>query len=131
VYDVCAGRRERRSISKIIRMAARCDAMRDGSGVTPSITIAYFKHPAILAVTVTNTAGSGTPTGAVRLLDNGVQAPGASIALDGSGQASFSTLGLSFGNHTLSVAFDGDGNSNPATSITIPIRITPGVRPLP
>jgi hypothetical protein len=99
--------------------------------VTPSITIAYFKHPAILAVTVTNTAGTGTPTGTVRLLDNGVQVPGASVALDGSGQASFSTLGLRFGDHTLSVAYNGDGNFNAQTSVTIPIRITPGVRPLP
>lgn len=57
--------------------------------------------------TATVTSGGGTPTGSVVFTIDG--SAGSSIAVDGSGQATFNTSSLSVGSHTVSAAFTGTG----------------------
>lgn len=99
------------------------------SALSASITVAYFQHPATLAVTVANASGAGTPTGEVDLLDNGVKV--ATTALDGAGHAAFDTRNLKFGVHSLAAKYNGDLNFNGSNSNAIIIRRTPAGGPVP
>ncbi|WP_421926120.1 Ig-like domain repeat protein [Neoaquamicrobium sediminum] len=58
--------------------------------------------------TVTANAGGGTPTGTVTFTVDG--APQAPVALNGSGQASFSTAGLAIGSRSIGASYSGDTN---------------------
>ena len=99
------------------------------SSLNASITVAYFQHPATLAVTVANASGSGTPSGTVDLLDNGVKT--ATATLDRAGHASFDTRNLRFGIHQLTAVYNGDANFNISNSNSVTVRRTPARQPLP
>lgn len=99
---------------------------------TPSLTItkaasATTLTAALTGQTVTLTSHvasttSGTPTGVLTILDQGV--PLTSLVPNASGDAVFSTSTLSTGQHSLIAAYSGDGNFTPSSSspssITIP-----------
>ncbi|MEX4009270.1 Ig-like domain repeat protein [Neoaquamicrobium sediminum] len=70
--------------------------------------------------TVTANSGGGTPTGTVTFTVDG--APQAPVALNGSGQASFSTAGLAIGSRSIGASYSGDTNyvaSNDALTQTV------------
>ncbi|MBX9462325.1 MAG: Ig-like domain repeat protein [Aquamicrobium sp.] len=70
--------------------------------------------------TVTANSGGGTPTGTVTFTVDG--APQAPVALNGSGQASFSTAGLAIGPRSIGASYSGDTNyvaSNDALTQTV------------
>lgn len=80
-------------------------------------------NPSAFGQSVTFTAGvqavapgSGTPTGNVTFLIDGVAQP--PVALNAAGQAAFSTTSLSVGNHTVAATYGGDGNFTTSTSTT-------------
>ena len=82
------------------------------SVVQPSTTaLASSLNPSTygqdVTLTATVTGGGGTPTGTVVFTVDGT--PGAPVALDGAGQASFATAALDAGTHSVSAAYGGDG----------------------
>ena len=58
-----------------------------------------------------NAPGSGTPTGAVTFMDNGI--PVSTAMLDGTGAATYSTDSLDVGSHVITVSYSGDSNFQP------------------
>lgn len=90
---------------------------------TTTAVIGSSINPSVFGQSVTFTAsvqavapGSGTPTGNVIFLIDGVaQAP---VALNAAGQATFSTAGLGVGNHTVGATYAGDVNFATSTSTT-------------
>jgi len=65
--------------------------------------------------------GSGVPSGTVRFMVDG--AVRATVALNASGVATWSTTTLTVGRHTVSVAYAGDSRFVGTTSQTITQRI--------
>jgi hypothetical protein len=81
-----------------------------------TVTVNSSANPSVAAQNTTFTAtilpvapGGGAPTGTVIFTIDGT--PQASLTLVGS-QASFSTSGLSVGNHTITASYSGDANFN-------------------
>ena len=60
---------------------------------------------------------AGTPTGDVTFSDNGTQS--ASVQLDASGSASFTTSSLTAGTHSITWSYSGDSDFAPSTSDTL------------
>ncbi len=67
---------------------------------------------------------SGTPTGAVMLLDGGTLLQRGALT---GGVATFSATGLAAGTHLLSASYGGDGNFLPSTSAALTATIAPPV----
>jgi hypothetical protein len=88
-------------------------------------------------VTFTTKVSGTNPTGAVTFFDGTNQL--GSSSLDDSGVASLTTSSLSVGTHSVTAAYSGDNNNDPATSATLSqvvrrveaIRRGPTVAPLP
>lgn len=72
---------------------------------------------ASVTFTATVTGFIVPPSGNVRFRDNGVTI--ATIALNGAGEASFTTSTLATGSHPITVVYDGDILYNPSTSSTL------------
>jgi hypothetical protein len=83
-----------------------------------AMALASDINPALPGSNVTFTAtvssGAGTPAGSVTFKD-GISTLGTS-SLDGSAQATFSTLSLAPGNHTITAEYAGDGNFSGSTN---------------
>jgi hypothetical protein len=96
--------------------------------VLQSTTLALSSslNPAPVGTNVTFTlhasAATGTPTGNVTFLDGTTAL--ATMALDGSGNASYSTSTLTPGGHSISAKYVGDTNDAPGTSNVVPQQIT-------
>jgi len=75
-----------------------------GTSMTPS----KVGQAVVFQAKVSCNASGSTPTGNVIFTDNGVAL--ATVPLEASGAASFSTSGLSAGSHNISVSYSGDGN---------------------
>ncbi len=91
---------------------------------TTTSTVTSSVNPAILGQSVTFTAtvtspatGAGTPTGNVSFYD-GVTLLG-TVALNGSGQATYSTSALTLGAHGITVQYAGDANFLASTSAVL------------
>ncbi len=70
---------------------------------------------------------SGTPTGVATLLDNGALLEKANLS--SAGYASFTSLNLSVGAHTLTATYSGDANFLPSSSAPLIESISPAVTP--
>jgi predicted secreted protein len=66
------------------------------------------------AVTFTATVTGANPTGTVTFKDGATTL--ATVTLNGSGQAMFTTSALSAGTHTITATYNGDANNKPSTS---------------
>ena len=73
---------------------------------------------ASVTLTLTVTPPAGTPTGTVVFYDGGTALSG-SLALNGSGVATFSTTGLAPGQHTLTAQYSGDTANASGTSSSV------------
>jgi hypothetical protein len=86
-------------------------------------TLTSSVNPSLIGQTVTFTAvvqpqvGSGVPTGNVTFKDGLTTL--ATVALNASGVAAFSTSGLAVGVHSITAAYAGSGNFNASTSVTL------------
>ena len=80
------------------------------TAVTSSVNPSVFGQEVVFTATVTG--GAATPTGAVVFTVDGV--PGAPVALDGAGGATFATSALGAGSHPVSVAYSGDAGHAPS-----------------
>jgi sugar lactone lactonase YvrE/predicted thioesterase len=96
---------------------------------TSSAVVLSSANPSVFGDSVTFTAkvtGTGTqPTGSVSFLD-GSTALG-TVAMDGAGQARFSTSTLAIGNHTITVTYVGDtthSGSSPASIVQTVLQAT-------
>ncbi|WP_198152164.1 Ig-like domain repeat protein [Granulicella tundricola] len=96
-----------------------------------SITIASSANPSLLTddvsftVTVSNGVTGSVPTGTVTLTDGGTAV--GSLALNGSGVATFTLQAPALGAHTLVASYAGDNSNSPAT--TAPLVQTVVLRP--
>jgi autotransporter-associated beta strand protein len=91
------------------------------SVVASSANPSAFGQSVMFTATVTSDApGSGTPTGTVTFKD-GTTTLGTGT-LDGSGQTTFSTAGLSVGNHSVTVVYGGNTNFTTSTSSSLTQR---------
>jgi sugar lactone lactonase YvrE len=79
--------------------------------------------PVTVSIHVASTT-SGTPAGAVSLVD--ANAPVASGAIDGSGNATFSNSTFSTGSHSLTAVYSGNGNFSGSTSVPVSLTVTDG-----
>jgi VCBS repeat-containing protein len=90
-------------------------------------TVALNDNPSKFGQTVSFTAtvsgGGGTPTGTVTFKDGGATL--GTVALDGSGQATFSTNSLSVGSHGITAEYPGDSNFNGSNSSAQPQTVEP------
>jgi large repetitive protein len=84
-------------------------------------TVTSAANPSVWGQVVTFTAtvaavspGAGIPTGTVTFTEGSTTIAG-DMALDGSGQATFTTSSLSVNTHTISVSYSGDGNFTDST----------------
>ncbi|HEX4794927.1 MAG TPA: Ig-like domain repeat protein [Humisphaera sp.] len=82
------------------------------------------QNPAAVGQAVTFTAtvtpvapGGGVPTGSVQFMDGSTSL--GIFALNGSGQASFTTSALSIGSHSITASYVGDGNYNASASAAL------------
>jgi hypothetical protein len=89
-----------------------------------STTVISSLHPSVRGQSVIFTAtvkatapGAGTPTGTVTFKDGGKVL--GTKALDGSGQATYTTTSLSVGTHSITAVYGGDSNFNGSTSPTL------------
>src|ERR1700761_8736646 len=86
----------------------------------PTLVLSVSPSPqatvlATVALILTATASTGTPTGNVVFYDNGSALSG-NVTLNGSGTATFSTTNLAPGAHTLTAQYTGDTNNASGTS---------------
>jgi hypothetical protein len=101
------------------------------AAVASSLNPSNFGQPVTLTVTVTVVApGTGTPTGTVTFEENG-KALGAGT-LNGSGQATFTTIELTIGTDSITAVYNGDGSFAGSTSavLTQTVTIGPPNKPL-
>lgn len=96
-----------------------------GSSLTSSTTTlsAATNAPAVgsndaITITVAAGSGSGTPTGKVALLVDGVAAGGSPLALS-SGAANYTFVPSSGGSHVITATYSGDTNFAPSTSTLV------------
>jgi uncharacterized repeat protein (TIGR01451 family)/CSLREA domain-containing protein len=83
--------------------------------VTSSQNPSTYGQPVTFTATVTAVApGGGTPTGTVTFYDGTTVL--ATVALTGSGQATFTTSSLFIGTHSITATYNGDANFNASTS---------------
>jgi hypothetical protein len=99
--------------------AALTETINQPSGTAASATaLASSANPSVygqaVTLTVTVSAGSGTPTGAVSFKDGSTTLGAA--PLNGSGQATFTTSGLALGAHALTAVYSGDNTFASSTS---------------
>lgn len=78
-----------------------------------------FGEPITFTATVTN-GGTPAPTGHVTFFDAGSSF---TVALDGNGQASYSTTSLAAGSHSITASYDGDDTDLPSQSAAFVIDI--------
>jgi hypothetical protein len=85
------------------------------STTTTATTLSSAPNPSVSGQTVTFTAtvaatsGTGNPTGTVNFLE-GSTALASSVTLDSSDQATFTTLSLAVGSHTITASYSGDAS---------------------
>ena len=84
--------------------------------VTASVSTAVVTQPVTLTATVAPTSTSGTPTGLVTFLDNGVFLGTGTV--DATGQAALTTTGLTLGSNTITANYGGDGTFGTSTGTT-------------
>ncbi|MFI5165653.1 MAG: beta strand repeat-containing protein [Thermoanaerobaculales bacterium] len=112
--------------------------------LTGSPNPGQFGQPVTFTATVTaESPGSGTPTGSVTFLDgatllgavtvtaavspvDGAASPGA-VALDGSGQATFTTPSLTIGTHSITATYSGDAGFSTSTSEVLVETVAPPI----
>ncbi len=92
--------------------------------ISTTTTITSSGSPSVFAQMVTFTVsvgvvapGAGTPTGTVTFMDGST--PLATVTLDGSGQATFSTAALAIGTHTITATYSGEGDFVASTSAAL------------
>ncbi|MBI1756469.1 MAG: Ig-like domain repeat protein [Fimbriimonas ginsengisoli] len=85
------------------------------TAVVSSLNPSVFTQSVTFTVTVSTT--SGTPTGTVTLLDGATTI--ATLTLNASAQATFTSSGLAVGTHPISAVYAGDTNYNGSTSPTL------------
>jgi len=105
------------SLSQVVNQAATAASLT--STVNPSV----FGQPVVFTATVTS--AGGVPTGTVVFKDG--SATLGSVALDGSGHASFATSALVAGTHSITAAYGGDSNFILSTSATLPQAVAQAV----
>ena len=93
------------------------------TGRATTTAVVSSNNPSLVGQTVTFTATVSptspgpVPTGTVTFTIDGV--PGLPIALNGAGQAAFSTSSLSAGTHPVTAAYSGDTTYDPSSSATL------------
>jgi hypothetical protein len=82
-------------------------------GLTSSLNPSIFGQPVTFTATVSVTApGAGSPSGSINFLDGGNPITGCQNVALQTGQAQCQPGSLSVGNHTITVAYSGDGSFN-------------------
>jgi hypothetical protein len=94
---------------------------------TSTALMASALNPAVGAsvtftATVTQNPGSGVPTGTVTFMD-GATALGTGT-LSGAGVATFSTVSLALGVHSVTAVYGGDANNGGSTSAAVTVTVT-------
>jgi oligoribonuclease NrnB/cAMP/cGMP phosphodiesterase (DHH superfamily) len=85
--------------------------------VSASANPSVFGQPVTFTATVSAVApGAGTPTGTVTFTVDGLAQPNVTLS---NGQATFSSATLSVGSHTVTVAYNGDGNFTTSSSASL------------
>jgi hypothetical protein len=92
------------------------------TSVTSSLKAAKLTQNVTFTATVAPPANTTAATGTVQFKDNGVDL-GPAVALDGNGQATFSTASLTAGSHTITASYSGNSNFN-ASSNTLAQAVT-------
>jgi hypothetical protein len=72
-----------------------------------------------ITITVGAASGSGTPTGTVALLVDGVAPSGSPLTLDSSGVANFTFVPAKSGSHVIAATYSGDNKFAPSTSTLV------------
>lgn len=101
------------AIAQLNKLAPMCAPTT--TTVTSSANPQAAGQPVTFTATVTAAARSWAPTGTVQFKDNGV-AVSPNILLDASGQATFTTSGLSSGTHTITAVYTPDLTDNTGIS---------------
>jgi hypothetical protein len=101
---------------------------------TTSTSVASSHNPSVtgqsVTFTTTVTSGAGTPVGSVTFKDGATTLT--TVAVNGSGQASYTTSSLSIGSHTINGAFTGTGgwqNSSGSVVQSVTADTTPPTVP--
>jgi hypothetical protein len=102
-------------VSEIIAQATTQVALTSPTG-SPAVVQTSVGFKAVV------TGTGGTPTGSVTFNVDGAVAGQAT--LDSTGSATFSTVTLAVGSHSVTAAYGGDPNNAPSTSAALPIVIT-------
>ena len=93
------------------------------STVTSSANPAVLGQSVVLTATVTSAAtGAGTPTGNVAFYDGAVLL--GTVALNGSGQATYTSAAFTLGAHSITVQYAGDANFLASTSAALSQNIS-------
>jgi hypothetical protein len=90
--------------------------------LTSSIDPSVFGQSLTLTATVAPASGSGTPTGTVTFLDDGVSIGSATLS---NGSSTFVTSSLSVSAHTITASYSGDANFNASISAAITQTVNP------
>jgi autotransporter-associated beta strand protein len=93
------------------------------SGLNQSVT---FTATVTAGQPPTGLPATGTPTGTVSFFVDGSATPAATVTLNGSGVATFSTSTLSFGSHSIVAKYNGSTNFAGSTSSTLTQQVLPG-----
>jgi hypothetical protein len=100
------------SLSQVVNRASTTTTL--ASSANPST----FGQPVTFTATVTvNSPGAGTPAGTVRFMDGSTLLM--IVALDSSGNASFTTSTLSVGSHNIKAIYSGNGQYNLSRSAVL------------
>jgi len=89
--------------------------------LTASATTAVSGSSLTFTASISETAGSATPTGMVTFYDGSTSLGSGTLA---SGAASFSTTSLSVGTHTITATYAGDSSNATSTSAGVSVTIT-------
>jgi hypothetical protein len=96
------------SSSSVLNQTVNADGT--STAVASTVNPSLFGQRVTFTATVTAQApGSGTPTGSLTFQEN-ANVLAATVALDGTGRATFTTSALAVGSHTVTASYSGDGN---------------------
>lgn len=112
-----------------VELTSSSNPSRSGQTVSFTATVTA-QTPAPASRQAASGVAAAAPTGTITLHDNGALL--GSVALNASGQATYSTSALSAGSHTIEVDYSGDANTAPASStLTQQVAAAAPVGPAP
>jgi hypothetical protein len=123
---IFGGSSSSRTFSFVVSPATPTVVLNTPTGVAPVNGTYYVKEGSSTTITSSVTSTVGTPTGSVKIENNGTTSLTASpLTLSGTGTVTFNTTSLAAGTYNLTAVYSGDANyasvtSSPQTIVVIP-----------